>query len=263
MKFRKIAAALLTAAFVLNSCMFAAFAATAEQRAVLSDLSVQVRCTSKNAIPQETLYVQLAALNEAPLPEKDYVGDKTIGIGGDVLPVVRYYFDADNADESEHDITVTIGDIVYEKPGVYKYQVTQGGGSDPDGTYDTTAYLLRVVASWENGTFGVATAVFELNEFGDVASDKLGEMSFVVTYDPGRIIVPPENPTPELPDPPEPPPSETTPEPPPVDVSPGKVDDASLIQTGQLNWPIPVLAGAGAVLIAVGVLCLNRKDENA
>lgn len=262
MKFRKIAAALLTAAFALNSCMFAAFAATAEQRAVLSDLSVQVKCTSKNAIPQETLYVQLAALNDAPLPEKDNVGNSAIGIGGDVLPVVRYYFDADNGDESEHEITINIGDIVYEAPGVYEYQVTQGGGSDPDGTYDTTVYLLRVAAKWENGTFGVATAVFELDEFGKVNSDKLGEMSFVITYDPGRIIVPPENPTPELPDPPLPPEESTTPVQPPVDVSPGEVDDA-LIQTGQLNWPVPVLAGAGVLLIAVGVLCLNRKDENA
>lgn len=39
---------------------------------------------------------------------------------------------------------------------------------------------------------------------------------------------------------------------------------ASLIQTGQLLWPIPVLAMAGLCLIAVGVLSLRKAgDQNA
>lgn len=47
---------------------------------------------------------------------------------------------------------------------------------------------------------------------------------------------------------------------PPV-VTPGK-----LIQTGQLNWPVPVLTGSGLVLVAVGGWLLHRskkRDENA
>lgn len=37
----------------------------------------------------------------------------------------------------------------------------------------------------------------------------------------------------------------------------------SLIQTGQLNWPIPVLAGAGLVLVLVGAFALRRKKPPA
>ena len=33
----------------------------------------------------------------------------------------------------------------------------------------------------------------------------------------------------------------------------------SLIQTGQLNWPVPVLAGAGLVLVLAGAFALRRK----
>lgn len=36
---------------------------------------------------------------------------------------------------------------------------------------------------------------------------------------------------------------------------------ASLIQTGQLNWPIPVLAGMGAVLLAVGLFLIFGKRK--
>lgn len=37
----------------------------------------------------------------------------------------------------------------------------------------------------------------------------------------------------------------------------------SLLQTGQLNWPIPVLTIAGLAVIALGVfLITRRKKEN-
>ncbi len=39
-------------------------------------------------------------------------------------------------------------------------------------------------------------------------------------------------------------------------------NQASLIQTGQLNWPIPVLCGVGVLLIGGGVLLLRKKKEN-
>lgn len=35
----------------------------------------------------------------------------------------------------------------------------------------------------------------------------------------------------------------------------------SLLQTGQLNWPIPVLASAGMLFVAVGYLMLRKKEE--
>ena len=39
---------------------------------------------------------------------------------------------------------------------------------------------------------------------------------------------------------------------------------ATLIQTGQLNWPIPVLGGLGALMLLCGILVLKkRKSSNA
>ena len=50
-------------------------------------------------------------------------------------------------------------------------------------------------------------------------------------------------------------------------VADAKPDQNRLIQTGQANWPVPVLAGSGIVLIGVGILLTHhdnkRKDENA
>lgn len=37
---------------------------------------------------------------------------------------------------------------------------------------------------------------------------------------------------------------------------------ATLIQTGQLNWPIPVLGGLGALMIFFGILTMRRKKKN-
>lgn len=37
---------------------------------------------------------------------------------------------------------------------------------------------------------------------------------------------------------------------------------ATLIQTGQMNWPVPVLGGLGALLITVGVYIILRKRKN-
>lgn len=39
-----------------------------------------------------------------------------------------------------------------------------------------------------------------------------------------------------------------------------------LIQTGQLNWPIPVLTASGLVLVAVGAYLMERskkREKNA
>jgi len=37
---------------------------------------------------------------------------------------------------------------------------------------------------------------------------------------------------------------------------------ATLIQTGQLNWPIPVFGGIGILLIAAGFILMRKKKEN-
>lgn len=35
----------------------------------------------------------------------------------------------------------------------------------------------------------------------------------------------------------------------------------ALIQTGQLNWPIPVLVCGGLFFLVLGIILLRRKDE--
>ena len=44
---------------------------------------------------------------------------------------------------------------------------------------------------------------------------------------------------------------------------PEKPQDPTLPQTGQLNWPVPVLAVSGVVLFTIGwLICFKRKKEN-
>lgn len=47
----------------------------------------------------------------------------------------------------------------------------------------------------------------------------------------------------------------------PVPTEPTRPGDPTLPQTGQLNWPIPVLAAAGAVCLIAGVI-LGRKGKD-
>jgi hypothetical protein len=37
---------------------------------------------------------------------------------------------------------------------------------------------------------------------------------------------------------------------------------STLIQTGQLTWPIPVLAVSGMLLIAIGITLLQKKGKS-
>lgn len=57
--------------------------------------------------------------------------------------------------------------------------------------------------------------------------------------------------------------SELEREPEPTDPAPTEPDDPELPQTGQLNWPIPLLAVSGLVLFTAGwVLRFGRKKEH-
>lgn len=59
--------------------------------------------------------------------------------------------------------------------------------------------------------------------------------------------------------------SELEREPEPTEPPPTKPDDPKLPQTGQLNWPIPVLLASGAALLCLGCFLRygRREDDNA
>lgn len=96
------------------------------------------------------------------------------------------------------------------------------------------------------------------------ASPKVG------AYTPTKPDTPPTPPTPDYPDTPTPPDNPVSPGNPDNPVAPGHPDNpvapghpdnpamSGLPQTGQLNWPVPVLAVSGVVLFAFG-WALDRK----
>ena len=150
------------------------------------------------------------------------------------------------------------GKFAYTKPGNYQYEVVQLPGSAANGTYDDRVMILHVSTSWNGDTFGRQVWV---TVEGQTGAEKLEDITFTNRYaspsDPdGPIYIPDD---PYWPDPVRPvvPEAPTPVNPPVADARPQK-----LIQTGQLNWPVPLLAGAGEVLMAVGIVLKKRKDDH-
>ena len=126
MRFRKIAAALLTLALGFCLCQPAAFAATAaDQHTQLQELPVSIQSTGETPLPKETLTVELEAVDNAPLPQVTTL-EITDGENG------------------------SFGPISYTKPGYYVYTVRQRAGVNTRGTYDETAYCLYTAAGQRN-----------------------------------------------------------------------------------------------------------------
>lgn len=270
MKFRRIAAALLTLALGFCLCQPMAFAA---QTAELPGLSVSIQSTGETPLPKETLTVELEAVGSAPMPQITTL-------------------------EITDGETAKFGPITYTTPGVYQYTITQRAGSNARGEYDNTVYHVVVTASWDNkngkDVFGVQVAV---HTSADLKDDKTESVVFTNNYkgttptpdpdptptpvptpvdpdDPYDPVTPPTPDTPVNPDPADArpdTPDTTSPDVPKPSDTPSWVADArpegpKLIQTGQLNWPVPVLTAGGLVLVAVGGYLLHRskkRDENA
>ena len=263
MKIRKIAAALLTMALCLGLCLPAALAeGTTQQYASVENLTVNVRCTGSAGIPREELTVRLTPRDGAPMPENAKYLEVTLNTA-DCTRDSGYQTSAEFA-----------GKFEYTKPGNYQYEVVQLPGSAANGTYDNRVMIVHVSTSWNGETFGRQVWV---TVEGQTGAEKLEDITFTNRYaspsdpdepiwpDPVRPVVPeattPVNPpvADATPTAPEAAPAAATPVNPPVaDARPQK-----LIQTGQLNWPVPLLAGAGAVLMAVGIVLNKRKDDNA
>ena len=124
-------------------------------------------------------------------------------------------------------LTKTFDTIVYTAPGIYEYTVTQDAGGRKRADYDDTVFYLKVMVAWD--TDGELKGHVSVRRDGDDGAK--AELLFSA----------------EMPD-------EVIPaaEPEPVE---------TLIQTGQLLWPVPVLAGGGIALVAAG-LWLSRKRRH-
>lgn len=259
MRFRKIAAALLTLALGFCLCQPAAFAANAaDQHTQLQELPVSIQSTGETPLPKETLTVELEAVDNAPLPQVTTL-------------------------EITDGETGSFGPISYTKPGYYVYTVRQRAGVNTRGTYDETVYYLRVSVVWDNDKLVARMAV---HTQADLMDEKVSSITFNNRY---KAIETPYYPDPYDPDPVTPPTPSTPENPAPADARPtvtetttpsapepaapaSVVADArpaegpKLIQTGQLNWPIPVLTASGLVLVAVGAYLMERskkREKNA
>ena len=180
--------------------------------------------------------------------------------------------------------------FVFTAPGTYEYEVAQRKGSSLNGTYDTRTMVLRVTVSWSGDTLVAVAKVYEADQS---SNDKEDSILFHNTFNnsaPDDPYDPPYNPPyiPDIPYTPDPKPTtvvptpETPVNPPVLDARPDTtptvpavpaaetpvnppVADArapKLIQTGQLNWPVPVLAGLGTLFLAAGVILLTKKKED-
>lgn len=246
----KMAAALLAAALAVSAALPAL---AADQRAEL-ELEASVRCTGEAA--DETLTVRLTALDGAPMPE-----------GCD--DEAELDFPArDCRDADDKTLTKTFDAIVYTAPGIYEYTVTQDEGGRKRADYDDTVFYLKVMVAWDtDGELKGHVAVRRDGEDG-AKTELLFKNSYRSTDPLPPPVTPPyvpDKPTPKpAPTPAQPavtpvpePPAETTVILPPAEPEPVE----TLIQTGQLLWPVPVLAGGGIALVAVG-LWLSRKRRH-
>lgn len=238
MRFRKIAAALLTLALGFCLCQPAAFAATAaDQHTQLQELPVSIQSTGETPLPKETLTVELEAVDDAPLPQVTTL-------------------------EITDGETGSFGPIDYTKPGYYVYTVRQRAGVNTRGTYDETVYYLRVSVVWDNDKLVARMAV---HTQADLMDEKVSSITFNNSY---KAIETPYYPDPYDPDPVTPPTPSTPENPAPASVvaDARPAEGPKLIQTGQLNWPIPVLTASGLVLVAVGAYLMERskkREKNA
>ena len=252
-KLPKMAAALLAAALAVSAALPAL---AADQRAEL-EMEASVRCTGEAA--DETLTVQLTALDDAPLPE-----------GCEEEAALEFPAkDCRRADD--HTLTRAFEPIVYTVPGVYEYTVRQDAGGRSRADYDDTVFRLKVTVAWDtDGVLKVHEAVRREN------SDSKTELFFQNRYGSTDPLPPPVNP-PSVTDKPvgKPADTPTTPAPPAgtpdaaeatVTLPPAPAEPVTaLIQTGQLLWPVPVLAGCGLALLAVSLWLgrHRRRERNA
>ena len=219
---QKFVAALLGTALCAVLLATAAFA----QGGVAVTLPVSIRTAGADPEPNAAYTLCLQAVDDAPMP--------------------------DGAQNGQYSVTVqgagdyTFPQITYTAPGIYYYQISHVAGADTRCTYDATVYNVTVAITNKQDGTGLESAV---TAHTGPSADKRDAMLFTNVYAPRPTTPPMATPTPK----PETPVVHPTPEPTPV--------TRVLIQTGQLNWPIPVLGGLAVVLVVVGVALTRKKAK--
>lgn len=219
---QKFVAALLGTALCAVLLATAAFA----QGGVAVTLPVSIRTAGADPEPNAAYTLRLQAVDNAPMP--------------------------DGAQNGQYSVTVqgagdyTFPQITYTAPGIYYYQISHAAGADTRCTYDATVYNVTVAITNKQDGTGLESAV---TAHTGPSADKRDAMLFTNVYAPRPTTPPTATPTPK----PETPVVHPTPEPTPV--------TRVLIQTGQLNWPIPVLGGLAVVLVVVGVALTRKKAK--
>lgn len=219
---QKFVAALLGTALCAVLLATAAFA----QGGVAVTLPVSIRTAGADPEPNAAYTLCLQAVDNAPMP--------------------------DGAQNGQYSVTVqgagdyTFPQITYTAPGIYYYQISHVAGADTRCTYDATVYNVTVAITNKQDGTGLESAV---TAHTGPSADKRDAMLFTNVYAPRPTTPPTATPTPK----PETPVVHPTPEPTPV--------TRVLIQTGQLNWPIPVLGGLAVVLVVVGVALTRKKAK--
>ncbi len=221
---QKFVAALLGTALCAVLLATAAFA----QGSVAVTLPVSIRTAGADPEPNAAYTVCLQAVDNAPMP--------------------------DGAQNGQYSITVqgagdyTFPQITYTAPGIYYYQISHAAGADTRCTYDATVYDVTVaITNRQDGT-GLESSV---TAHTGPSADKRDAMLFTNVYAPRPTTPPTATPAPTPK--PETPVVHPAPEPTPV--------TRVLIQTGQLNWPIPVLGGLAVVLVVVGAALTRKKAK--
>ena len=219
---QKFVAALLGTALCAVLLATAAFA----QGGVAVTLPVSIRTAGADPEPNAAYTLCLQAVDNAPMP--------------------------DGAQNGQYSVTVqgagdyTFPQITYTAPGIYYYQISHAAGANTRCTYDATVYNVTVAITNKQDGTGLESAV---TAHTGPSADKRDAMLFTNVYAPRPTTPPTATPTPK----PETPVVHPTPEPTPV--------TRVLIQTGQLNWPIPVLGGLAVVLVVVGVALTRKKAK--
>ena len=219
---QKFVAALLGTALCAVLLATAAFA----QGGVAVTLPVSIRTAGADPEPNAAYTLCLQAVDNAPMPDGAQNGQYSVTVQG----------------AGEY----TFPQITYTAPGIYYYQISHAAGADTRCTYDATVYNVTVAITNKQDGTGLESAV---TAHTGPSADKRDAMLFTNVYAPRPTTPPTATPTPK----PETPVVHPTPEPTPV--------TRVLIQTGQLNWPIPVLGGLAVVLVVVGVALTRKKAK--